>query len=122
MAEAEARELDSTEREVEAGEAPATDHAGHPGGHGHPPDRTYVGVALILGVLTAIEIALYYFPPGRAEVPALLILMVIKFWMVVMWFMHLKFDSRIFSRLFMIGLALAVAVYVITLFTFHFWF
>jgi cytochrome c oxidase subunit IV len=89
--------------------------------HAHPPDRKYVVIALWLGLLTAFEIALYYFPPGDAEIPLLLILMVIKFFVVAAWFMHLKFDSRIFTRIFVAGLVLAVAVYIAVLLTFRYW-
>jgi cytochrome c oxidase subunit 4 len=44
---------------------------------------------------------------------------VIKFSLVALWFMHLKFDSRIFRRFFVTGLILAITVYTIVLFTFR---
>jgi cytochrome c oxidase subunit 4 len=47
-------------------------------------------------------------------------MMVIKFVMVVSYFMHLKFESRIFSFLFYTGLALALFVYFVALATFKF--
>jgi len=40
---------------------------------------------------------------------------------VITWFMHLRFDGKIFKQLFLGGLALAGVVYVITLSTFQFW-
>jgi cytochrome c oxidase subunit 4 len=46
--------------------------------------------------------------------------MVVKFVAVVMFFMHLKFDNKIFSWLFYAGLFLAVGVYVALLVTFQF--
>jgi cytochrome c oxidase subunit 4 len=49
-----------------------------------------------------------------------MIMMVIKFLMVVSYFMHLKFDNRLFSWLFYAGLILAIIVYVIALSTFKF--
>ncbi len=52
--------------------------------------------------------------------PALLILMMIKFFAVVMYFMHLRFDNRLFSLMFYMGLGLAFGVYMIALFTFKF--
>jgi cytochrome c oxidase subunit 4 len=52
--------------------------------------------------------------------PALLIMMVIKFVMVVSYFMHLKFDNKMFSWLFYSGLVLAVGVYCAALATFKF--
>jgi cytochrome c oxidase subunit 4 len=53
-------------------------------------------------------------------VPLLLILMGIKFFMIASYFMHLKFDSRIFSMMFYTGLFLAIFVYLVFLFTFQF--
>jgi cytochrome c oxidase subunit 4 len=41
--------------------------------------------------------------------------------MVVLWFMHLRFDSRLFRRLFVTGIVLALFVYTIVLTTFHVW-
>jgi cytochrome c oxidase subunit 4 len=46
--------------------------------------------------------------------------MLVKFFSVVLFFMHLKFDNRLFSLMFYLGLGLAVAVYVAALFTFEF--
>jgi len=86
----------------------------------HKPDSYYVKVALILAVLTALETSTYWIDFGPLFMPALLIMMTIKFFMVVMLFMHLRFDNRIFSWLFYAGLGLAVAVYVGFLATFQF--
>ncbi|NBR76150.1 MAG: hypothetical protein EBT73_02155 [Actinobacteria bacterium] len=52
--------------------------------------------------------------------PALLIMMAVKFVIVVSYFMHLKFDNKLFSWMFYAGLFLAVGVYVAALGTFHF--
>ena len=68
--------------------------------------------ALVLAVLTAMEVSLNYIEWDKAvEVPLLLVLMTIKFALVGLFFMHLKFDSPIFMRLFLTGLALAIAIY-----------
>jgi cytochrome c oxidase subunit 4 len=89
-------------------------------GHG-PSDGMYVRVALFLALLTALEVSTYYVDFGPLFLPVLLILMVIKFVMVVLFFMHLRFDSKMFGRLFWSGLILAVAVYIGTLTSFEFW-
>ena len=86
----------------------------------HFTDRQYVIVALVLAVITALEVTLSYIDVGPLFLPALLILMVIKFFAVVMYFMHLKFDNKLFTVLFYMGLFLAVGVYIATLATFHF--
>ena len=57
----------------------------------------------------------------RAAAPLLIVMLlgftVIKFTIVVMWFMHLKFDERRYARFFVMGLALAVTLYLIVLLT-----
>ena len=76
-------------------------------------DFGYIKVALLLAVLTAAEVLIYVFDDkvGPLEVPMLLILMVVKFEIVVAYFMHLRFDNKLFTWLFVGGLILAIAVY-----------
>jgi len=92
-----------------------------PGEHAHPPHGEYVKIAAVLAVLTAIEIAISYIDIGPAFIPALMVLMVIKFALVVLFFMHLRYDAKIFGRLFWAGVGCAVAVYIVMLTTFRFW-
>ena len=80
----------------------------------------YVRIAVILAAITALEVSTYYVDFGPFFLPALMIMMAIKFLMVVSYFMHLKFDNRLFSWLFYAGLILAITVYVIALSTFKF--
>ncbi|MSR35453.1 MAG: cytochrome C oxidase subunit IV [Gemmatimonadetes bacterium] len=69
----------------------------------------YWMIAAILGVITAMEVAIFYIPAiGKALVPSLLILSGAKFVLVVMFFMHLKFDSKVFTVLFLAGLSIAI--------------
>jgi cytochrome c oxidase subunit 4 len=82
--------------------------------------RGYITIALILAAITALEVSTYYVDFGPLFLPALLIMMVIKFVMVVSYFMHLKFDNKLFSWLFYTGLFLAIGVYVAALATFQF--
>jgi cytochrome c oxidase subunit 4 len=86
----------------------------------HKPTSYYVMVALILAGLTALETSTYWIDFGPLFLPALLTMMVIKFFMVVLLFMHLKFDNKLFSVLFYAGLFLAVFVYLVALATFQF--
>lgn len=93
----------------------------HPAGHDHPSEKQYFVVALILAVVTAIEVGLYYVEMAdNALVVSLGVLAIIKFVMVVMYFMHLKFDSPVFRRFFITGMVLAISVYVATLAAMHF--
>lgn len=92
----------------------AADATAHDAHSGHPSDATYVKVFLILFVVTAVEVALYYvkIPLVHVSNAMLGVLAIGKFAAVVAYFMHLKFDNRILRRLFITGLVLAVAVYV----------
>ena len=83
-------------------------------------DIQYVVVALILSVVTAVEIAISYIDIGPFFLPTLLFLMAVKFITVVRLFMHLKFDNRLFTWMFFSGLVLALGVYVAMLAAFHF--
>jgi len=89
------------------------------GDHGaHPKDSQYVLIALILAAITALEVGVSYMKGlGDAAAPMLLILAGIKFVMVVMFFMHLRFDNRVFRRFFVTGLAAALVIYVVVFFT-----
>lgn len=80
----------------------------------------YIRIALILAAMTALEVSTYYVDFGSLFLPVLLILMVVKFFIVVSYFMHLKFDNKLFSFCFYAGMFLAVMVYVIALATFKF--
>jgi cytochrome c oxidase subunit 4 len=93
--------------------AGAEEHAGH------PTEQQYVMIGVILALITALEVGLYYITgiPNGALVPMLLILSAGKFLLVVMWFMHLRFDNRLFSTLFTMGFTTAVIVYILALFT-----
>ena len=85
----------------------------------HPSPRKYVNVAIILAIVTAIEVAIYYVSAlDDVLVPILLALAVLKFVMVGLYFMHLKFDSHTFRRFFVTGIILALFVFgaVLTLF------
>ena len=83
-------------------------------------DAGYIKIALILAAITALEVSTYYVDFGPLFMPSLLIMMIIKFVMVVSYFMHLKFDNKLFSFLFYTGLALAIFVYITALATFKF--
>lgn len=79
----------------------------------HPQPSAYVGIAVILAIVTAAEVGLYYVSDVDAWLitTALLVLMAIKFFLVAMWFMHLRFETPLFRRLFYGGAVLAVLAY-----------
>jgi len=98
----------------------STEHHEAPEAEAHN-DLVYIKVAIVLAALTGLEVAASYSGwLGKAAVPLLLIMMVIKFFTVVLYFMHIKYDAKVFGRLFYAGLGLAVGVYVAALCTFKF--
>lgn len=70
--------------------------------HEHPTWREYKWVALILTVITAVEVWVYYTPfkDSPLFVPALLLMSAVKFAIVVLFYMHLKYDHKLFKALF----------------------
>ena len=80
----------------------------------------YVRIAAILAAITALEVATYYVDFGALFLPSLLIMMAVKFYIVVSFFMHLRYENKLFSWVFYAGLYLAIIVYGIFLATFHF--
>ncbi|MCZ6890966.1 MAG: cytochrome C oxidase subunit IV family protein [Chloroflexi bacterium] len=77
----------------------------------HPTPAKYVAIALILAAITLVEVAIVYMD-FLADIvgPVLIILSAAKFALVVMFFMHLRFDNRLFSTIFVTGLFLATGV------------
>jgi cytochrome c oxidase subunit 4 len=79
--------------------------------HAHPTAGVYLRVATILVILTVIEVGVFYVPAFHPIlVPALLLLSAVKFTLVVMFYMHLKMDSRFFTFLFGGPLLLACVI------------
>ena len=83
----------------------------------HPTPKRYVQIAIVLGILTAIEIALYYTEDivGVFTDPILIILAVGKFIIVVGWFMHLRFENKMVNRFFAGGMILALFFFAIVM-------
>ena len=90
--------------------------------HEHPSPRQYVWVAIILALVTAAEVAIYYIGYFEENTVALIAFLLafalLKFVMVAMWFMHLRFDSRVFRRFFVTGIVLGLIIFGIVLWTF----
>ena len=84
-------------------EAPAE----HVGKRAHPGPLEYIKIGSILAVITAIEVGIYYIEAIEdVLVPILIVLSALKFSLVVLWFMHLRFDNQLFSWLLVGGLVL----------------
>lgn len=106
---------------TDAPEKPAHEAGVQPHHHSHPTPRDYVQIFVILFVITALEVlASYVAMPKWLFLPGLTSMAVAKFALVVGFYMHLKFDNRMFRRLFVFGIILAISVFalVLTLFLF----
>ncbi len=80
---------------------------------GHASVKSYLLIGLILTVITAAEVAIFSIPAIADTAwlaPVLITMSAGKFALVVMFYMHLKFDSRIFSVAFFAPMVLAVTV------------
>ena len=89
--------------------------------HEHPTWSTYWKVALILTLITVVEVWIYYIPSivaSRAFVPMLLIMSAVKFFIVVAFYMHLRYDHKLFRALFTAPLIIAMTTIVALLFLF----
>jgi len=79
--------------------------------HAHPSATKYIQIAVILGLITAAEVAVYYVEAIAAFLPQMLIAMsAVKFGIVAAYYMHLKFDHPLFTWFFVGGLALAASI------------
>lgn len=92
------------------------EHSHHPP---HPSIGEYWKIAALLAILTAIEVALFYIDDalelGGINVALLLILALLKFVIVVGWFMHLRFEKPLLNRFFAGGFILAMSLYAVVL-------
>lgn len=102
--------------------ANAADAHGHDAAHEHHPTAgTYWKVGIILTIITVWEVWAYYIPSlvaSRIFIPMLLILSAVKFAIVVMFYMHLKYDHKLFRALFTGPLILAALTLIALLFLF----
>jgi cytochrome c oxidase subunit IV len=86
----------------------------------YPSEWQYIRIALILFAITMAEVGIYYIS-GYQDIliTVLLGMAIVKFALVALYFMHLRFDSKLFRRLFVTGIILAIIVYMIALTSLH---
>ena len=90
--------------------------------HSHPSPFQYVMIAVVLCVITGLEVGMYYLTdsiPRGLYIAILLTMALVKFITVASWYMHLRSDRPIFRRLFIVGGIGAVLLYTIILATLH---
>ena len=88
--------------------------------HEHPTWKQYKWVAIVLTVITILEVWVYYtsFSKTPLFVPTLLIMSAAKFAIVVLFYMHLRYDHRLFKALFSGPLIIAMSTLIALLFLF----
>ena len=75
----------------------------------------YLGIFILLAVLTLVETLASYLQQAVIKFPLLIAISLVKAVLVLLYFMHLKFDSRIFSYLFIAGCVLSIPLILIML-------
>jgi len=92
----------------------ATPHPPEPEAHTPAPHssvRTYVVVAVILTLVTAMEFsAIYIRELTPILIPLLVVMSAAKFALVVLFFMHLRYDARPLALIFVGSLAIALGI------------
>ena len=89
--------------------------------HEHPGWSVYWKVAVILTLITIGEVWVYYIPvfvASRLFLPTLLTMSAVKFAIVVLFYMHLRYDHKLFRSLFTGPLIVAMATLMALLFLF----
>jgi cytochrome c oxidase subunit 4 len=84
----------------------------------HPSPLRYVLIAVVLSVITALEVSLFYLEgsiPDSAIIVLLLLFAALKFALVASWYMHLRTDKPIFARFFVLGIVAAIVLFLIVL-------
>ncbi|HET9455311.1 MAG TPA: cytochrome C oxidase subunit IV family protein [Gemmatimonadaceae bacterium] len=89
--------------------------------HEHPTWKQYKWVALILTLITVVEVWVYYIPSFVASgmfIPSLLVMSAVKFFIVVAYYMHLKYDHKLFRVLFIGPLIIAIITLIVLMLLF----
>lgn len=114
MSDTEVAELEAGGGALVTADAGAVEHSA---AHSHPEPRQYVLIAVVLMIITALEVAVSYVDRdtlGSNWIILLLVSMALtKFFLVVSWYMHLKTDRPILRRFFLVGLIGAPILYLV---------
>lgn len=86
----------------------------------HPTPATYWGVAVFLAAVTALEVSVPYISALEPiKVPLLLVLGAIKFIAVVSFFMHLRYEKKLYRNLFLFGAIGVFPLFIVVLLSMH---
>lgn len=77
----------------------------------HPTVKTFIGIGAVLFIITALEFGIVYLEGMQPLIIAgLFLFSAVKFFLVVSYFMHLKWDSRLLAGVFAVGTVLALLI------------
>ena len=90
------------------------------GGHNHTPHilplKLYFGVGGALLVLTVITVAVAQFDLGPLNLTVAMLIAAIKASLVALFFMHLKYDNKLYAVIFVTALLFMAIFIIFTLF------
>ncbi len=76
----------------------------------HPPVSVYLNIFKWLTAFTIIELAISFIPADEIKIPALVFFAVLKAVLVVMYYMHLRYDRPLYTVILVIGVGFALLV------------
>lgn len=95
-------------------------HEAAPAAHGLVPTGTFVMVWLALLGLTAVTVAASVWFPGRVGIGVAMVVTPIKAALILLWFMHLKYESLVFKLMFLAAILILAIVMGLTFFDYSF--
>ena len=98
----------------------AAGHAAEPAAHAPVPTGTFVMVWAALLALTAVTVAASVWFPGRVGIGVAMVVTPIKAALILLWFMHLKYESLVFKLMFLAAILILAIVMGLTFFDYSF--
>lgn len=95
-------------------------HGAAEAAHGPVPNGTFVLVWVALLALTAVTVAASVWFPGRVGIGVAMVVTPIKAALILMWFMHLKYESLVFKLMFLAAVTILAIVMGLTFFDYSF--
>lgn len=102
------------------GNGPHGGHGGAHAAHAPVPNATFILVWVGLLVLTAVTVAASVMFPGKVGIGVAMVVTPIKAAMILMWFMHLKYEKPVFRFMFMAAMLILAIVMGLTFFDYSF--
>ncbi len=102
---------------------PAAHGDGHAGDHAaHAPvaTGTFVMVWVALLALTMVTVAASVWFPGKVGIGVAMVVTPIKAALILMWFMHLKYETAVFRVMFLSAIMILALVMGLTFFDYSF--